>query len=141
MANTTATAVQTLLGEWYNSNYVVTSFITTANLIVAKHCTDDDFTNSELEVIERYVAAHLYCVTHRRSTTEGGAGIPSETKQHVEDLGFDATEFGQMAKRLDWSGALASLDNASKKGLRRSVNLTWAGKENDETDEYELLGL
>ena len=141
MANTTASAVQTLLGDAYESSYAVTSFITVANTVVAKHCTDDDLTAAELEIIERYLAAHFYCVTHRRSTTEGGAGIPSETKQHVEDLGFDATEFGQMAKVLDWSGALASLDNAVKSGKRRSVAISWAGKENDETDEYELLGL
>lgn len=141
MARTTASAVQEILGGAYDSSYAVTSFITVANLVVTKHCTNEDLTAAELEAIERYLTAHFYCVTHRRATQEGGAGIPNESRQHVEDLGLDATEFGQMAKRLDWSGALASLDNAAKKGLRRSVSLSWAGKENDETDEYELLGL
>jgi len=140
MANTTASAVQTLLGEAYDFNYVVTSFITTANLIVTKHCTDDDLTATELEAIERYFAAHLYCISHRRATQEK-AGDVSENKQHVEGLGLDATEFGQQVKLLDWSGALAALDNSMKKGLRRSVSMSWAGKENDNTDEYELLGL
>jgi hypothetical protein len=140
MPNTTAAAVQTLLGEWYDSNYAVTTFITTASVVVTKHCIDDDLTTAELEEIERYLAAHFYCITHRRSIAEK-AGDVGENKQHVEDLGFDATEFGQMAKVLDWTGALASLDRAMKKGLRRSVSISWAGKENDETNEYELLGL
>lgn len=140
MANTTDAAVQVLLGDWYNSDYAVTPFVNTANVVVAKHCVDENLTAAELEVIERYLAAHFYCITHRRSISEK-ADVVAESKQHVEDLGFDATEFGQTAKRLDWSGALAALDNATKKGLRRSVSVSWAGVENDETDELELLGL
>ena len=141
MPRTTAAAVQEILGEAYDSSYAVTNFITVANSVVTKHCTHTDFTAVELETIERYVAAHLYCVTHRRATQESIAGGPSESKQHVEALGLDATEFGGMAKLLDWSGALASLDQSIKKGLRRTVSLSWAGKENDEASELELLGL
>ena len=140
MANTNASAVQELLGDAYDATYAVTNYITVANLLVDRHCTNDDLTANELEAIERYLAAHFYCITHRRATQER-AGDVGENKQHIEDLGLDATEYGQMAKRLDWTGALASLDNAAKKGLRRSVNISWAGKENSETDEYELLGL
>jgi hypothetical protein len=140
MANTTAVAVQTLLGDAYDSNYAVTSFITTSYLVVTKHCTHADLTTTELEEIERYLAAHFYCITHRRNVSEKIDTL-AENKQHVEGLGLDVTEFGQMAKMLDWSGALASLDNAMKNGKRRSVSVSWAGKENDESTELELLGL
>lgn len=137
MARTTAEAVQTLLGEAYQTAYPVTSVITTANLVVTKNCTDTAFTTDELEIIERYVAAHLYCISHPRATQEK-AGSVSENKQHVEGLGFNATEFGQQALLLDWSGALAALNTSAGKGLRRSVSLTWAGKENPVV-ETEIL--
>jgi len=107
----------------------VTSFITIANLMVTKHCTDTAFTAAELEIIERYLAAWAYCNSHPRSTSESAGGI-GESKQHREDLGLDSNEFGQQAKLLDWSGALASLGVAAYKGLRRSVDLSWAGVEN-----------
>lgn len=138
MARTNATDVQALLGDAYSASYPVTSFIDTANVMVTKHCVDDAFTVTELELIERYLAAFLYCVSHPRDTSETADGIGS-SKQHREDLGLDANEFGQMVKRLDWSGALSSLDNAAKKGLRRSVTVSWAGKPNPDAAETNIL--
>jgi hypothetical protein len=138
MARTTVADVQTLLGESYSSSYSVTSFIETANVIVTKHCVDDDFAAAELELIERYVAAWAYCVSHPRATNETAKGV-GQSLQHAEDLGFDSNEYGQMAKRLDWSGALAALDVSSKSGLRRTVELTWLGIPNDEaTNEVTI---
>lgn len=129
MARTDSAAVTALLVD-VESGVSLTQFITVANLIVTKHCTDADFTTNELEVIERYVAAHLYTVSLPRTTQEK-AGSVSISYQHAEDLGFNGSSYGQMAMRLDWSGALVALDNVSKKGLRRSVDLTWLGIEND----------
>jgi hypothetical protein len=141
MARTTATAVQTLLGEAYNSSYVVTASITTANLMVTKQCTDTAFTAAELEEIERYLAAYFYCLSHPRATEER-AGSVSERKQHVEQVGLDANEFGTAAMVLDWSGKLSSLNLTMKKGLRRTVDFSWAGIKNpDQTTLDDILGI
>jgi len=141
MARTTATAVQTLLGEAYNSSYVVTASITTANLMVTKHCTDPDFTAAELEAIERYLSAYLYCVSHPRATEER-AGSVSERKQHVEQVGLDANEFGTTAMLLDWSGSLASLNHSMKQSLRRTIEFSWAGNPNpSQVSLSNILGI
>lgn len=136
MARTTAQDVQELLGDKYEAAYPATSFITTANVMVTKHCVDEDFTDAELELIERYLAAHLYRLSHPWSTQER-AGDVGESKQHVEKVGFAATEFGQMAMDLDWSGALKALGSEK----RRSVDMSWAGKPNPLATETDVLSL
>ena len=129
MARTTAADVQGIVEV--DATISLTPFITVANAVVTKHCVDDDFTAADLELIERYLAAYFYCLRDRRAVSETAKGV-GQSLQHAEDLGFDANEYGQMAKRLDWSGALAALDVSSKSGLRRTVELTWLGIPNDE---------
>ena len=141
MARTTSTLVTNILVD-VESDVGLDQFITVANRIVTKQCTDSTFTTAELEYIERYLAAHLYTVSRPIAVHEGIAGGPSETKQHSENLGFDSSHFGQTAMRLDWSGKLASLNNRIKKGLRSSVSLTWLGEENPASTELDdVLGL
>jgi len=130
MARVTAADVQEIVEV--DSAISLTPFITVANLMVTKHCTDVSFTAAELFVIEKWLSAHFYAIRDKRVTSESADGI-GQSLQHVEDLGLDANEYGQMAKRLDWSGALAALDNSSKSGLRKSVSLSWLGEENTET--------
>lgn len=138
MARTTAADVQGIVEV--DASIGLTSFITVANAVVTKHCVDDDFTAAELELVERYLAAYFYCLRDRRATSETAEGI-GQSLQHVEDLGFDANEYGQMAKRLDWSGALSALDRAAKGGLRRALEWTWGGVENDESQTLsEIVG-
>lgn len=116
----------------------LTPFIDVAVSVVTKHCVDDDFTAAELNRIAIYLTAYFYCLRDRRAVSETAKGM-GESLQHVEDLGFDANEYGQMAKRLDWSGALAALDSASKSGLRKTVELTWLGVPNDDaTNEVTI---
>lgn len=129
MARTTAADVQGIVEV--DATISLTPFITVANAVVTRHCVDDAFTAAELELIERYLTAYFYCLRDRRAISETAKGV-GQSLQHTEDLGFDANEYGQMAKRLDWSGALAALDNASKIGLRKTVELTWLGVPNDE---------
>ena len=131
MARTTAAEVQAIVEV--DSTISLTPFITVANAIVTKHCVDTGFTVAELTLIETYLAAFFYRIRDKAATSEAAPGGASQSIQHVEALGFDANEYGQMAKRLDWSGALASLDNSTKNGLRRSVIFEWMGEENDES--------
>jgi hypothetical protein len=129
MARVTPEDVQKIIEV--DSTISLTPFITVANLMVTKHCVDVAFTIAELFEIEKWLSAHFYTIRDKRVTSESAEGI-GQSLQHVEDLGLDANEYGQMAKRLDWSGALASLDNSSKSGLRRSVSLSWLGVANTE---------
>lgn len=138
MARTTSENVQGIVEV--DASISLTPFITVANAVVTKHCVDDDFTAADLELIERYLAAFFYCLRDKRLVSESAKGV-GQSLQHVEDLGFDANEYGQMAKRLDWSGALAALDAASKGGLRKTVDWTWGGTENDESQTIsEIVG-
>jgi hypothetical protein len=129
MARVTSAEVQEIIEV--DSTISLTPFITVANLMVTKHCVDTTFTADELKEIERWLSAFLYAVRDPRTTSEGAEGV-SVSYQKSSSLGLDVNEYGQMAKRLDWSGALAALDNSTKNGLRRSVTLEWLGTENDE---------
>jgi hypothetical protein len=130
MARITSAELTNLLVD-VESAVNLTQFINIANRMVTKHCVDTAFTADELHDIELYLAAHFYCISRPRPVSESVGGV-GESKQHTEAIGLDSNEYGQMAKRLDWSGALASLDNRMRKGLRTSVSLTWMGKENTE---------
>jgi hypothetical protein len=121
-----------------DSTISMTPFITVANLMVTKHCVDTAFTVTELKEIERWLSAHFYCIRDKRRTSEAVDGA-SESYQHTEDLGLDSNEYGQMAMRLDWSGALSSLNNSSKKGLRTTANLDWAGIAKADATETVLM--
>jgi len=129
---TTETLVGTIVE--LDDDTSIDSIITVANVIVTKHCTDTALTATELELIERYLTAHLYSLKYRRTVSEKVSTI-ADTFQHAEDLGFNSTEFGQTAMRLDWSGALATLDKSMKDGLGRTVDLDWAGTENPDSIE------
>ena len=100
----------------------LTSFITTANVLVTAVCTDDVLTTDLLKQIELYLAAHFTCITDPM-VAKDLAGEP-ETKI---DLNLHLTRYGQMAVVLDISGALAALEDmveapgAVRRPLIRSV--------------------
>lgn len=131
MARTDSIAVGLIIEV--DDSISLTPFIEAANALVTQHCTNTDFTAAQLELIERWLAAWAYALRDKRATSDNARGV-GQNYQHVEALGFDANEYGQVAMRLDWSGALASLNNANKKGLRRSVGVSWVGKSLDEQE-------
>jgi len=110
----------------------LTPFISAANTLVAKCCTDldDDYTAAELISIETWLAAHFYTVRDMQATEER-AGTVSARYQSKVDLGFSTSHYGQMAMRLDYYGGLARLDIKIKKGVR-TPSIDWLGKEEDE---------
>lgn len=117
-----------------DSGISLTPFIEVANALVTKHCVDGAFTVAELELVERWLAAHFYCVRNPRTTQER-AGSVGEGYQSRVDLGFDVTHYGQMAMRLDWSGALSKLNEQAKSGGRITAGITWLGTETTTTEE------
>ena len=133
MARTTASEVQTII-ETDPSIIVVDAdldpFIAVANELVTELCTGTAgptpvYTATRLELIERWLSAHFYAIRDPRTTSES-AGVSASYESQV-DLGLALSRYGQQAKLLDTHGGLASLDNQTKKGLTRTVGVTWLG--------------
>ena len=140
MARTTASAVTEVLGEPeergdYHGSRSLTTFIDTANVIVNRVATCASergitLSTTELEMMERWLAAHFYCQSDKplgaKNDLGGGGTFHGRT-----DMGLDSTLYGQTAKRLDWSGCLASLDRQQR------VGGFWLGKPPSEQIDYE----
>lgn len=105
-------------------------FILVANELVTECCTGDNgpataYTDERLELIERWLAAHLYTNRDPRVASEA-AGSVSASYQSAVAIGFDTSHYGQTAMRLDTNGGLAQLNESTKKGRMR-VGGFWAG--------------
>lgn len=112
----------------YESGKDLSSFILIANELVTECCGDEGYTETRLELIERYLAAHFYTNYDPRTSSEG-AGAVSASYQGATNIGFDSSFYGQTAMRLDTSGGLAALNEKIKKGKKRTVSISWVGKE------------
>jgi len=125
---TTAAEVATIIET--DSTISLTPFIAAASALVDSQCAalNTTYTAAELLVIETWLAAHFYAIRDRTRTSEAAGSGVSQSLQHTEDLGFDCNEWGQTAMRLDYYGGLARLNEATKKGTTRTVNVTWLGK-------------
>ena len=135
MARTTSDAVNGILER--DATLSLTPFITSANLMVTKHCSGDtDYTSADLEEIERYLAAHFYHVTKTRNDADR-AGPVSRTLRSRTGLGLDLTHYGQMAKVLDYKGYLAALDARIKDGISTAIGFNWLGTEESELEDIE----
>jgi hypothetical protein len=142
MARTTTAAVQGILGSDYDSRRSpdlsprIETAATLVDDIVAKAVElGIPLTDARLEVIERWLAAHLYCVTDRpyKSRSAGGA---SGTFDGNTDKGLDATLYGQTAKVLDTTGFLSSIGGGGGTGTAGGgstrAGLFWAGDGNQD---------
>ena len=126
---TTSAAVQGIIEV--DAAISLTPFIEAANALVTQCCTDldTDYTDTTLELIERWLSAHVYTVRDMRAEAEK-AGTVSEKKQSKVDLGFNTSHYGQMAMRLDWQGGLAKLNEQILKGQVTAIGLSYLGTEN-----------
>jgi len=116
-----------------DSSISLAPFIEAASAMVDVNCEalNPDYTATELELIERWLAAHCYHIRDMRAEQEK-AGSVGSTYQSKVDLGLDVTHYGQMAMRLDYYGGLAALNERIKDGRRGVVSLTYLGKTRDE---------
>lgn len=112
----------------------LTPFIEAANNVVTQHCTDAAFTTEQLELIERWLSSHFYLVYRPVGMIERAGPVSKQIESRV-DLGFDVTRHGQMAMRLDWSGALSALNEQAKNGAQITTGVTWLGTPHDEEDD------
>lgn len=110
--------------------------IDTANVIVTQHCTSSGYSDSLLELIERWLSAHFHAVHSPRTTLEAiSGGTQEQYERFPTDLFLYGTKFGQQAMLLDYAGNLAALCN-SLKVVKTSVGGTggrsrteWVGTE------------
>ena len=114
------------------SGDTLTPFITAANLLVTKLCTDSDYSDGLLAAIELWLAAHFYAIKQPRYASET-AGV-AVTYQHKVDMGFKVTTYGQQALLLDTEGNLAAVDAQVSGGQLGSIGVTWLGTEDTSTE-------
>lgn len=114
MAYTTEAAVAAVLADFYDDNSTLTPYIEGANLLVVKVCVPEGYDTAQLEMIERWLAAHLYAcrVGQLAAKAIGPARDVYNTKI---GLSLTSTTYGQQALLFDTEGALAALaaQNAS----------------------------
>lgn len=131
---TTEEAVEGILDTY--DGFSLTPFIDTAQELVEEVCASDEvdpaYSLVRLELIERWLAAHFYCIRDPRTTTDQ-IGQLQESYQSKVDLGFDVTHYGQQAMRLDTNGGLAVLNNSVKEtevtlpAGKPKTSVTWLG--------------
>lgn len=103
-----------------DSTIPVDPFIEVANALVTEVCAsvlnDSNqpyYDSTRLELIERWLSAHFYCIRDPRTTLESAGFGVSEQFESKVNYGFNITRYGQMALRLDTAGGLAKLDRAT----------------------------
>jgi hypothetical protein len=140
MARTTSAAVQAILLDDYGAREdgtepSLTGFIETANVITTRVATcaaakDKTLTSTELELIERWLAAHCYVQSDQalssKNTGGSGGSFQGQTGMHLEN-----SKYGQMALSIDYSGCLAAISK------RQTAGGFWGGKTRTEALDYE----
>lgn len=121
-----------------DSSISLVPFIVLANALVTEVCTGTAgptpaYDDERLELIERWLVAHLYTVRDPRVTSEKAGSVSANYQSRV-GLGFDSSHYGQMAMRLDTNGGLANLNELTKKGSPR-VGVLWPGTPANEVDQ------
>ena len=125
MPRTTSQAVAALFQDFPTGGDApdLTPFIEGSNALVTELCAAH-YDATRLELIERWLAAHFYCVSDPAATFEGAEGVQASYESKV-DLGLRITRYGQQAMFFDTGGYLAVINNAQ---LTQEVPLPAAGK-------------
>lgn len=100
-------------------------YILAANELVTEVCVPAGYDDTRLELIERWLAAHFYCVYDPRAQNES-AGV-SASYEGSAAMFLERTRYGQMAMILDTAGGLAALNDKAKKGTARRIGVSWLG--------------
>lgn len=139
MARTNSAAVQGVLLNDYDSAEApsLTPFIDTASIIVDRIATcatkkGITLTGSELELIERWLAAHFYGVSDQPYTASRTLDAYGQFQGRT-NMYLEATKYGQMAMVLDNSGCLAAIGTE----VRKRASMAWLGKTKTEQIPYE----
>lgn len=139
MARTNSGAVSGIIEV--DTTIPLTPFIDTASMLIEKvvaTATNPDgsayHNSADLEIIERWLAAHFYATRDPRATYEQASSV-AEKVESKTDLGLHNSKYGQAAMILDTSGKLAAYNQSlTKGGVYRDLTLTWLGTEAEEVD-------
>ena len=127
MARTTSTLVEGIIAVDSTSIPDLTPFIDVANQLVTDVCTDSDYTDAKLAIIETWLAAHFYAIRDPRPDSQK-AGSVSQKLQYKVDLNLAVTTYGQQAMIIDTAGNLAKLNKQATTGnVVASASITWMG--------------
>lgn len=116
-------------------------FIETANYLVDACClyasdgtTSLGYTDTQLELIERWLSAHFYAIYEPRSFLDQVGDLRQQIESKV-NLRLEVTRYGQQAMLLDFKGGLAALSNGLGEVEKkfpdvtgRKPTITWLGK-------------
>lgn len=109
----------------------LTPFIYTANMITTELCGQsgysDGFVNSQMELIERWLAAHFYAI-YDQQLTSARAGSVSVVYQSKVMFNLMGTTYGQQAMMLDVAGNLAKFTNKVTKQRQIKISIGWLGE-------------
>lgn len=141
MARTSSSAVKGILMEDYDKEFEpsLSPFIETANVLTTRLATKassegDNLSVIELELIERWLAAHFYKMSDKayaeNTTADAEAVYDGKT-----DKGLEASLYGQQALILDWTGTLVQM---SRHHRARGM---WLGKTESEALSWEQRNL
>ena len=114
MARTNPTSVKTVLGSDLDDP-IVDSYIQVANALVTEKLGSSDLGATRLEMIERWLSAHLIAITRERFAIRETIGEASVQYAGEFGRGLDSTSYGQMVMILDTTGELSKM---SKKAVR-----------------------
>lgn len=120
---TTASAVETILKDEFETGDDLTTDIEWAASIVDGYLVGEITDSDRLEVIERYLSAHSYYILKNPVESEGVKGVSQKLSSNV-DLGFNASYWGQHALRLDTTGILSRVN----KGKAGAASIWFLGR-------------
>lgn len=134
MSLTNPDAVAKLLGSQnYDGATDLQPFIDSADILIQNipvyaSNTNQTIATNQLEIIERWLAAHLYAINNptaaRSSIGTGGVNLGL---QGQSTLNLRSTRWGQNAIMLDFTGYLNSIDN------RAVARINWLGRRHHHT--------
>lgn len=127
MAYTTEAAVAAILADFYEDDSVLAPYVEGANLLVVKVCVPEGYDDVQLEMIERWLAAHLYAcrVGQLAAKAVGPARDAYNTKV---GLSLSSTTYGQQAMLFDTEGALAALADQNANGGPVQASIHFLGR-------------
>ena len=112
----------------------LTPFINAANELVTECCTDSDYTDTRLAMIEAWLAAHFYLIRDQAVAAEK-AGPVGVNYQYKIGLQLAQTKHGQSAMMLDTAGNLAQLSKRIEEGESANISISWMGEDYDTEDD------
>lgn len=128
MPRTTPAAVKAILLREYDTVDMpsLQSFIDAASVTVDQVAANDDkqvMTPASLEVVERWLSAHLYQDGDPGYKSRNTAGASGQFQGPTGSGPFETTRFGQSAMMLDSTGWLQRRNAEVKEGGRRRVQM------------------